>query len=154
MQSQAQPEPKPEPIEKVLAEYHKPGYLGYTLRYYEYRDLVQLTFEDPNTRDRIWCMSNFCAAGSIVFQTPMTMGLESIPRGEVRDPSVVARIRGRIREIGSMSGEEALKAFNELWCTYFARDLCEFAERIANDEEYWEEVEDELEWEHGYTEPD
>jgi hypothetical protein len=37
-----------------------------------------------------------------------------------------------------------LKAFNELWCTYFARDLCEFAERIANDEEYWEE----LDWEH------
>jgi len=62
MQAQAPPEPKPEPIEKVLAEYHKPGYLGYTLRYYEYKDLVQLTFEDPNTRDRIWCMSNFCAA--------------------------------------------------------------------------------------------
>ncbi len=142
MQSQAQPEPKP--IMRVLAEYHKPGYLGYTLKYYEYRDLVQLTFEDPNTRDRIWCMSDFCAAGSIVFQTPMTMGLESIPRGEVRDPSVVARIRGRIREIASLSGEEALKAFNELWCTYFARELCEFAERIAREED--EELEDEADY--------
>jgi len=71
------------------------------------------------------------------------MGLESIPRGEVRDPSVVARIRQRIREIASMSGEEALKAFNELWCTYFARELCEFAERIAEDEE----LEDEADYE-------
>jgi hypothetical protein len=60
----------------------------------------------------------------------------------------VARIRQRIREIASMSGEEALKAFNELWCTYFARDLCEFAERIAK-EEYWEdeELEDEADYE-------
>jgi len=147
MQAQAHPEPKP--VEKILYEYHKPGYLGYTLRYYEYRDLVQLTLEDPNTRDRIWCMSTFCAAGSVVFQTPMTMGLESIPRGEIRDPSVVARIRERIREIGSMSGEEALKAFNELWCMYFVRELCEFARRIEEDEEYWEEV-DELDEFMGY----
>jgi len=144
---QAQGEHEPKPVEKILYEYHKPGYLGYTLRYYEYRDLVQLTFEDPNTRDRIWCMSNFCAAGSVVFQTPMTMGTESIPRGEVRDPEVVARIRERIREIGSMSGEEALKAFNELWCTYFARDLCEFAERIAREIEEDEELEDEADYE-------
>jgi hypothetical protein len=141
---QAQGEHEPKPVEKILYEYHKPGYLGFVLRYYEYKDLVQLTFEDPNTRDRIWCMSNFCAAGSVVFQTPMTMGLESIPRGEVRDPSVVARIRERIREIGSLSGEEALKAFNELWCTYFARELCEFAERIAREED--EELEDEADY--------
>ena len=54
MQAQAHPEPKP--IMKTLYEYHKPGYLGFTLRYYEYRDLVQLTFEDPNTPPQAqWC---------------------------------------------------------------------------------------------------
>ena len=36
-----------------------------------------------------------------------------------------------------MSGEEALKAFNELWCTYFSENHCKSPE---DEEEYWEEL--------------
>jgi hypothetical protein len=59
MQAQDEAEPKL----RILYEYDKPGYLPFTLKCYEYRDLIELTFKDPNTRDSIWCMSSFCAAG-------------------------------------------------------------------------------------------
>jgi hypothetical protein len=96
------------------------------LRYIEDGDLVELVYENNIGREIIQCSNKACAVAT----GPFTR----IPRIRIyTNPLIVSEVRGRVKAIGGMSGEQALLAFEwGLWCRFF--ETCPGVEQYTWDD--------------------